>query len=258
LIPEWNWATVSFWATIAYAMSGLELAGIMAGEVRDPARNFPRAGWIASGCVTIFYASATAALLVLLPPDRISELGGLADAGDEAARALDLGWLSPAVALLVVGSGMGQLGGIGTAISRLPFAAGTDRLLPAAFSKIHPRWHTPHVSILTLGVVASFLLIAIQAGDTVRAAYQALVSLMVITGFLPYIYIFGSAWKSGRRWSAVSGWAITAMAILCSVVPTAEITRVWLFEAKLAAGTLAVIGSAWVVYRRRTIIKVSS
>lgn len=92
-----------------------------------------------------------------------------------------------------------------------------------------------------------------QLGDTLRAAYQELVSLMVIAGFLPYLYIFGSAWKAGRRLSAASGWAITALAIVCSVVPTAEIANVWLFEAKLAAGTAAVIGSAWLVYRRNAI-----
>ena len=251
ILPRWNWGTVSFWATIAYAMSGLELAGLMGAEIRDPERTFPRAGWIASVCITAFYASATIALLVLLPPARIGALNGLADAGDEAARAMSVAWLGPAIALLVVASGMGQLGGVGTAISRLPFAAGADRLLPAAFSRIHPRWHTPHVSIFALGLVGTFLLVSIQLGDTMNAAYQALVSLMVITGFLPYLYIFGSAWKAGKRLSALSGWAVTVLAIACSVIPTDEITSVWLFEGKLAAGTIAVIGSAWLVYRRR-------
>ena len=42
------------------------------------------------------------------------------------------------------------------------------------------------------------------------------------------------------------------MAILCAVVPTDEIHNVWLFEFKLIAGTLAVIASAWLVYRRTT------
>ncbi len=155
--------------------------------------------------------------------------------------------------MLVLASGIGQIGGIGTAISRLPFAAGVDRLLPKAFARIHPRWGTPHVSILALGVVASFLLIAMQLGDTMRAAYQALVSLMVITGFLPYLYIFGSAWKAGKRISPICGWAITVLAILCSVVPTADITNVWLFESKLAVGTFAAIATAWLVYRRRAV-----
>ena len=89
-----------------------------------------------------------------------------------------------------------------------------------------------------------------QLGDTMRAAYQSLVSLMVLTGFLPFLYIFGSAWKAGKRVSALSGGAVTALAIVCSVVPTADMTNVWLFEAKLALGTLAAIASGWLLFRR--------
>jgi glutamate:GABA antiporter len=74
---------------------------------------------------------------------------------------------------------------------------------------------------------------------------------MVITGFLPYLYIFGNAWKAGKRLSAISGGAITVLALICSVVPPNEITNVWLFEGKLTAGTLAVLVSAWLVYQRR-------
>jgi glutamate:GABA antiporter len=140
---------------------------------------------------------------------------------------------------------------MGTSVSRLPFAAGVDHLLPAAFGKVHPRWGTPYVSILALGLLATVLLIVYQAGDSMRVAYDELISLMVITGFLPYFYIFGSAWKAGNRVSAASGTAMTVLALCCSVAPPAEITNVWLFEGKLAAGTLAVVASAWLVYFRR-------
>ena len=250
IAPTWNWDTLSFWSTIAYAMTGLEMAGLMGGEIRDPARTLPRAGWIASAFTTAFYISATVALLVILPPAQISEMNGLAEAGESASRTLHLAWLTPVVAVLVMASAVGQFGGLGTSVSRLPFAAGVDRLLPAAFGRVHARWGTPHIAIVTLGVLASFLLVAIQLGDTMRAAYQTLVSLMVITGFLPFLYIFGSAWKAGKRVSAISGWAITLLAILCSVVPTAEVKNVWLFETKLAVGTAAVIATAWLLYRR--------
>jgi amino acid transporter len=248
--PQWKWETVSFWSTIAYAMSGLEMAGLMGGEIRDPERTLPLAGKIASVFTTLFYASTTVAMLVMLRPEKISEMNGLAEAGQTAAQSLGIAWLLPAMALLLMLSAVGQFGGLGTAVSRLPFAVGVDRLLPAAFGKVHPRWGTPHIAILALGLLASFLLVAIQLGDTMRAAYQELVSLMVITGFLPYLYIFGSAWKAGRQWSAISGWAITGLAILCSIVPTAEVTNVWLFEGKLAVGTAGVIATAWWLYRR--------
>jgi amino acid transporter len=251
ILPKWSWGTINFWAAIAYATSGMEGPGMMAGEIREPERTMRRAGWIASGFATAFYVSATVAFLVVLSPENISELNGFAEMGDSAGLLLGATWLSPLIALLVVASGVGFVGGLGTATSRLPFAAGVDRLLPAAFGRVHPRWGTPYVSILALGLVATFLLTVYQLGDTMRVAYDELVSLMVITGFLPYLFIFGSAWKAGKRLSAVSGGAITALALFCSVVPPAEITNIWLFEGKLAAGTLAVVVSAWLAYRRR-------
>ncbi len=251
ILPKWSWGTINFWAAIAYATSGMEGPGMMAGEIREPERTMRWAGWIASGFATAFYVSATVAFLVVLAPENISELNGFAEMGNSAGLLLGATWISPLIAMLVVASGVGFVGGLGTATSRLPFAAGVDRLLPAAFGRVHPRWGTPYVSILALGLVATFLLVVYQLGDTIRVAYDELVSLMVITGFLPYLYIFGSAWKAGKRLSAVSGGAITALALFCSVVPPAEITNVWLFEGKLAGGTVAVVVSAWLVYRRR-------
>lgn len=249
-MPRWNWGTVTFWSNIAYAMTGLELAGMMGDEMHNPERDLPRAGWIASGVITVFYIAATISLLVLLPAGEISELNGLAQAAGAAASITNLPWLAPLMALLVMTSAVGQFGGMGTSVSRLPFAVSADHLLPAAFARVHHRWGTPHVATIALGAVASFLLVALQLGDTMRAAYQELVSLMVITGFLAFGYIFASAWKAGKRLSALAGWTVTLLAILCAAVPTDEVTNVWLFEGKLAAGTVAVIGSGWWIYRR--------
>ena len=117
-------------------------------------------------------------MLVILRPEKISEMSGIAEVGEAAGQLLHAAWLGPVLALLVLAGGIGQIGGIGAAISRLPFAAGADRLLPAAFARIHPRWGTPHISILSLGAVASVLLVVFQIGDSMRAAYDELVSLM--------------------------------------------------------------------------------
>lgn len=250
IVPAWSWGTVNFWASIAYGVSGLEMAGFMDSEIRDPERTFPRAAWIASGFATVFYAGVTVALLVLLTPDKISELNGMPQAGAMAAEILSAPWLPIAIATLVLINAVGGFGGMGTSVSRLPLAAGADHLLPAAFARIHPRWGTPHVALITFGAVGSALLIAIQLGDTVRAAYQTLISLMILVGFLPYIYIFGGAWKAGKPIAAACGMGVTLLAIVCSVIPTADIANVWIFEGKIAAGTLAVVLSAWFVYRR--------
>lgn len=250
IMPVWNWGTVNFWAAIAYAMSGMEGPGMMAGEIRDPERTMRRAGWIASASVAAFYISATIAFLVILPPAQISEVNGFADVGESAGLLLHAPWFSPLLALLVIVSGLALIGGIGAATSRMPFAAGVDRLLPSTFGKLHPRWGTPHISILVLGMTSSFLLIACQLGDSVRIAYDELVSLMVIGGFLPYLFIFASAWRAGKRFSVISGGGITLLALFCSGVPPAEVSNWWLFEGKLAAGTFGMVATAWLIYRR--------
>jgi amino acid transporter len=250
IVPRWSWGTVSFWAAIAYATSGMEGPGMMAGEMHDPERTMRRAGWIASAFATVFYVSATAALLVVLPPEKISELNGFAEVGNSAGQLLDIAWISPLIALLVFASGLGFVGGTGTATSRLPFAAARDGLLPKAFGKVHQRWGTPWASTLALAAAATSLLVIYQLGDSLRAAFDELVSMMVITGFIPYLFIFGSAWRAGKRLSAVSGTAVIVLVLLCSVVPPEEITNVWLFEGKILTGTLLVLAAAWVLYRR--------
>jgi len=213
-------------------------------------RTIPRAAVISSTFVALFYIASTLALLVMMSPQNISEMNGLAEVSATAGAELGMPWLAPAVVLMITLNILGSFGGLGSSVSRMPFAAGVDHLLPAAFGKVHPRWHTPHVAILSLGAVATFLLIACQAGDTVKTAYRTIVDLTVIVGFLPYLYMFASAWKARKWFSAVSGSAVTLLAIACSIIPPPEVKRFWLFEGKLALGTVAAIASGWVLYRR--------
>jgi glutamate:GABA antiporter len=226
-------------------------------EIRHPKRDLKRAAWIASVFITLFYAGTTLALLVVMRPENISELNGLAQVATAAGGLIGARWLPPAVALLVMATAIGSFGGLGSSLARMPFAAGVDHLMPAAFAKIHPRWATPYISIIIFGLLASALLVLSQIGDTMHEAYQTLVALMVIAGFLPYVYMFGSSWKAGNRVSSLSGWAITALALASSVVPAADVHNVLLFEFKLAAGTFAVIASGWIIYQnaQRRILK---
>jgi len=248
----WNWETLGFFGAMAFALSGMEAIGLMAAEIRQPRRAVVPATWVATIFNTVFYAASTLALLVLIAPASINELHGLADGSNVAAGLLGWRWLTPLIAVIVLVNSIGGWGGLGAAVSRMPYAAGVDHLLPRAFARLHPKWATPYVSILVFGGVASALLFAVQWGDSLRAAYQALLSLMVLSGFIPYLYLFASAWKAGCRVAAVSGIAMTLLTIVSSAVPTGEVRNLWLFEGKLLAGTALMIGTAWLVYRRRS------
>ena len=250
LMPQWNWVTLNFWSQIAYALTGLELAPMLGSEIRDAGDVLPKSSWISAFSAAGYYAAATAALLVILPPAQVNPLYGLAEGGRTAGVMLGLHWLGPLAAVMIIMGAIGQFGALGAAASRLPFVVGADRYFPKAFAQLHPKWGTPHLSILLLAGIASFFLVMVQFGETLRAAYQLLVDLMVLTTFIPFGFIFLSAWKCGNRISAVLGLAVSALAMICSLVPTADVSNVWLFEAKLLGGTALLIGSAWWMFRR--------
>ncbi len=137
LIPQANWTTLSFWASICYAVSGFEVAGMMGGEVRDPARTMPRAAWLSSAFIATFYIASTIALLVLLPSTQIDELSGVPQAGVHASQILGIAWLPYVLVVLIIAAAIGQFGGQGSATARMPFAAGVDHLLPPVFGRLH-------------------------------------------------------------------------------------------------------------------------
>jgi amino acid transporter len=243
-IPDPSLSNLNFWSQIALAMTGLELAPILGGEIYDPAKTVPRAAWISGFGSAGFYIAGTAAMLALLPPDRISPMTGLAEAGNEAGARLGAHWLTPCFALLITLGVIGQLSTYIAGNTRLPFALGLDHYLPPVFAQLHPRWHTPHVSVLTQGVLSSLLLLLMELGENLRAAYQILVDMVVIATLIPFVYIFATGFKFGRRWAGFAGATISLAAVILSAVPPPGIASVWLFELKVVGGTilLALLG----------------
>jgi glutamate:GABA antiporter len=187
----------------------------------------------------------------LVPADGINPLHGITQAVFAAGSMLEMPWLPRAAAVLVILAALGQLSVIGSSVSRLPFVAGTDRLLPSALALLHPRWRTPYVSIIIFGAISTVFLVLAQLGENLRVAYQTITDLMVIGGFLPFLYIFAAAWKCGGRWSVIAGMGVGLVALICSIIPTNEVKSLWLFEAKLFGVTALIVLSARLVYKSR-------
>jgi amino acid transporter len=237
-IPDASWDNLNFWSQIALAMTGLELAPILCGEIHDPDRSVPRAAWISGfGCAG-FYMIGTAALLVTMPAADISPMTGLAQAGGVVGARLGANWLSPLFAVLITLGVIGQLSTYIAGNTRLPYALGLDHYLPSPFAKLHPRWHTPHVSILFQGILSSVLLLLMQLGENLRAGYQILVDMVVIATLIPFVYIFASAFKFGQRLTGTVGAIISILAVILSAAPPPGISSVWLFELKVVGGTI--------------------
>lgn len=251
LLPELNFDSLNFWSQLAFAFVGLEVAPILGGEIYDTSRVIPRAAWISGLGSAGFYIAGTAAILALLAPEQVSPLTGLAQVGQVSGQRFAAAWISPAFALLIVVSTLGQLTAFVAGNTRLPFALGLDQCLPATFAKLHPRFGTPYVSIVVQGLLSTVLLLLMQLGETLRAAYQILVDLTVIATFLPFLYIFASGFKFGQRIAGVTGALITLLAIVLSAVPPPGIASVWIFELKVVGGAALLSLAAWPIFAQR-------
>jgi glutamate:GABA antiporter len=244
LMPGPHWDRLGLWAQIAFAYTGLELGSVMGGEVRRPETTIPRAAWVSAAMVTGGYVLGTIALLFVLPPDQISPITGLVDVASAGGNRLGLPWIGSLAAILFVGGLLGKFSTWASGAARVPFVIGLSGALPSAFGRLHPRWGTPHVALTIQAVVCSAFLILTQAGETLRAGWQLLLDLTIVATFLPFVYIFLTAWKFGQRWSGASGLVVTLVANALAFVPPAETKSIAIFELKLIAGCTLVAASA--------------
>jgi amino acid transporter len=264
-----NMSQLNLWASIAFAYAGLELCAVMGDEIKDPRRTLPRSIYIAAPFIAFLYIAGTASLLWLVPSGEVHIVSGFFQAMAAGARDLgDLFWIVPAAAALYV---IGNIGGIGawlTGPARIAFVIGLDRYFPPAFGRVHPRWKTPYVAILTQAVLATvFLLLSILGrGTTVEKAYLVLLDTMLLVYFVPYIYLFISyliirlrdpSPQSGHWWRGkvagtaigLSGLLLTLLAMTVATIPPHD-TDPWVFRLKVMGGAALFVALGGVVYWR--------
>jgi amino acid transporter len=179
---------------------------------------------------------------------------GLAQAGDVAGARMGASWLSPCFALLITVGVLGQLSSYVAGNARLPFELGIDHYFPSAFAKLHPRWGTPYISILTQGILSSVFLLLAELGESLRATYQIMVDMTVVVTLIPFVYIFASGLKFGRPLEGATGALVSALAIVLSIIPPAGVSSTLVFELKVVGGTLLLVYAGHAIFARRRAI----
>lgn len=269
-LPVWNFDTVNFWSQIAFAFTGMELVCAMSDEVRDPKRTFPRAILGSGILIAVIYMLGTVATMALVQPSDVDPKSGVFQAITHGSSLIGMGFFGVLAALLVT---VGNAGGVGTTVAgvaRVPFAVGIDSYLPSFFGRIHPRWKTPHISILIQAGISAAVLVLAQLNETVNGAYQVLVDAAIILYFLPFLYMYAAAIKLAYRadreqtpdavlvpggrigvWIVgLLGFLICLLAMGISMIPPGETTNTVVFELKLIGGTSLAILIGLALYWR--------
>ena len=269
LIPKTHLNDIIFWSVLTFAFGGCETASFMGEEIKNARRTIPFALFVAGLTVTFCYIVGTVSVMLALPASEVSDLQGLMQAIAKTAERIGWQGVIPFAAFMIALSNLGAAGAYLAAVARLPFVAGIDRFLPPVFGALHPRWRTPWVALVVQAALGAVFVFLGQAGTSVKGAYDVLVSMGVITYFIPYLYLFAAMFKlqsepagpdvirvpGGKpvaRLVAIVGFITTSLTIAISLLPPPDEPNKPLAIIKVVGlcGLLVLIGVA-IFYRPR-------
>jgi amino acid transporter len=265
IFPSFDFKNVFFWSTVAFAFGGMESASAMGDEIQNPRRNIPRSLLAAGVVVTVIYIAGTFSVLTALPADEVSGLQGFMQAMSKVAERIGVEPVVPLAAALVTLSSVGIVSAYFASSARLPFVAGVDRFLPAAFGRVHPKWQTPYIAMAVQAVLAGIFILLGQAGTSVKGAYDFLVGMSVISYFLPFLYMFCAVIRlqkepagpevmripGGRPVAilmAILGLATTVISSVLACIPPADEPNKVLAVFKLIISNACLVGIGAAIY----------
>jgi APA family basic amino acid/polyamine antiporter len=165
-------------AAALWAYDGWSDLNMVAEEVRNPERNLPLA--LIGGLIVIgaLYMVVNAAVQYALPPSAV------ATSSSPMSDAVQASWLGSSAAVVVsaamVISLMATLNGVAMSGARMAFALARDGNFFHALSKVHRRFHTPHLAIAMQCILSiGFLLIG--------GNFRQLFTLALFAEWLSYV-----------------------------------------------------------------------
>jgi APA family basic amino acid/polyamine antiporter len=174
---------------IMFAYSGWNAATYIAGEIRQPAKNLPRALFWSTFGIMLVYVLLNVVYLLAVPTDKLvgqESVGAIAAGalfGEGVASVFSLGI---AVILLSAVSAQMFIG------PRVTFAMAKDRMLFGKLGTLHPKFETPHLAVILQAIIASVYILLGSAQD-----------LMMYMGFalsvFPLLSIIGLVWLRIKR-----------------------------------------------------------
>jgi basic amino acid/polyamine antiporter, APA family len=161
-----------------FAFAGWWEVTRIAGEVREPERNIPRALITGVAILTTIYILTSAVFMYLVPIARVTSDETFAAQAGEALFGQVGGQI---FAVIVVVSVIGTLFAYFIASPRVYFAMANDGLFFRSFGSLHPRFGTPHRATLIQMGIACLLVLSGSFNEIVSYFFFIVVLFVAIT-----------------------------------------------------------------------------
>lgn len=174
---------------LMFAFFGIESSLTPSGEVRNPARNVPRAIYFALSLTTVVYI-----LIQLVAQGTLGVPRLAANTTAPLAESAGVFLGNWGRTLLIVGASISSIGYITSDVLSAPrtlFAFGRDGILPRWFAHVHPRFRSPDIAIAVYAACA-FLL-------AVSSSFEGLAIIANVAALLLYLMCCAASWELVRR-----------------------------------------------------------
>jgi len=176
-----NWV---FWAGLGhstlyalYDYFGYYNVCYLAEEIRNPGYVIPRAILLSIASVGALYVMMTASFLSVIPWQEIVKSKFIASSFVAALHGSQAGKI---MTLLILWIAFSSVFSLLLGYSRIPYVAATDGNFFRVMARLHPRGEFPHVSLITLGLLAS-----IFSFGRLSEVIPGLIATRVLIQYLP-------------------------------------------------------------------------
>jgi len=174
---EGNLGLISTVAFVYISYAGVTKVAAIAGEIKNPSKNLPRAMILSLLIMTTIYVFITFVLVGNIPFDSLkTDIKPIYTIANLLGGKY-IGYIAAIVGIITLIS-MANSGVL--ASSRFPFAMARDKLLPSFMGKIHPKYLTPVVTIIITCVVMALVILFLDVERIAKLASAFMVMMFVV------------------------------------------------------------------------------
>ncbi|MBZ5604967.1 MAG: APC family permease [Acidobacteriia bacterium] len=243
------------------ALGGFEYIAIFAGETREAAKLIGRSVIIAAPVIAVLFILGTGSVLWYDGDQNIDLISPISQVLAIATHPFGVGArIASVVILCVLGMRVAQVSVNFSGTARLPMVAGWDDLLPQWFTRLHPKYRTPMLSILFVGAMTLAFSISGMLGVGSQEAMQLFNNAAGIYYALTYLVMFAVPIASRDasalvKIASLSGFAMTLLYVVLSIFPIIAVESRFWFSMKI--GGVVVLGNVlgfailWIAERKK-------
>ncbi|MFF8771474.1 APC family permease [Kitasatospora sp. NPDC015120] len=258
LFPEWTGlASLVLIVNNFLSYSGMEMNAVHVSSLRNPAREFPRAMFTASGLVLAIFILPALAISWVVPSSQLSLTAGVMQAFDAFFQYFHIGWLTPVIAVALVAASLGgMLTWLAGPSKGLLMISRQEGYLPPFLQRLN-RAGVQQNLLVTQGVVTTVIALAYALIPNVSSAYWIFSVITTQVYLIVYLLMFAAAIRLRRLQPdhprgyrapalvpiAVTGLVASAAAMAIGFVPSSQFGSgsVWSYVA-IVGGGLLVLG----------------